>query len=132
MAAEKKEVKVHARPGSDLSGEGTFLPAVDIYETKEGNTVMLVDMPGAAEGGVDIRVDKGVLTIEAEAVVPEFGKDYNVTFGGFTGGKYFRAFALSDEIDRDRIEASMANGVLTLRLPRAKAAQTRKIEIKQG
>ena len=131
MAAGKKQVKVHAKPAGRSTGEGTFLPAVDIYEAEDGGIVMLADMPGVSSDTVDVRVDKGVLAIEAEAVVPEFDDGYTLTFGGFSSGNYFRAFALSDEIDRDQIQASLVDGVLTLMLPRAEAAQTRKIEIKQ-
>ena len=37
---------------------------------------------------------------------------------------------LSDEVDRDKIEAPVSDGLLTVRLPRAAAAESRKIEIK--
>ena len=111
-------------------GEETYTPLVDIYETNDGTTVLKAELPGAGPETLDIRVDKGVLTIAANGTLPEAGKEYARTYVGFTGGQYFRAFALSDEVDRDRIDAKLTDGVLTVRLPRAKAAQTRKIEIK--
>jgi HSP20 family molecular chaperone IbpA len=111
-------------------GQNVYSPLVDIYELEDGTTVVEAEVPGATKESLDIRVDKGVLVIAAEAKVAAWGEDYARTYVSFEGGKYYRAFALSDEIDRDRIEASMADGMLTLRLPKAAAAQTRKIEVK--
>ena len=111
-------------------GENAFAPLVDVYETEDGTTILLAELPGAVCESLDIRVDKGVLTIRAEAALPEPGEQYAPTYTGFVGGEYFRAFALSDEIDRDSIEASLDNGLLTLKLPKAAATTTRKIEIK--
>ena len=110
--------------------EDTFAPLVDIYETGDGTTVLSAEMPGAKQDSIDIRVDKGVLTVSAAAGATELSGEYARTYVGFTGGQYFRAFALSDAVDRDRIEASLADGVLTLCLPPATAAQTQKIPIK--
>ena len=111
--------------------EQTIRPLVDIYEDGD-TTVLVAELPGAANENVDVKVDKGLLTITAEAPLETPGEPYIQTYGGFTGGRYYREFALSDEIDRDKIEAEFADGVLTLRLPKAAAAQTRKIEIKGG
>ncbi len=47
-------------------------------------------------------------------------------------GDYERAFSLSEEIDRDRIEASHKDGVLTLKMPKAEAAKTRKIKVRSA
>jgi len=130
--AEKNEKKVQVTPGRVQQGssENTYAPLVDIYETSDGTTMLVAELPAADPASVDIRVEKGVLTIAGQANLPELTGEYARTFVGFGGGSYFRAFALSDEIDREKIDASFNDGVLTLRLPRAEAAQTRKIQIK--
>jgi len=112
--------------------ENAFSPLVDIYEEQDGTTVLAAEVPGASRDGVDIRVDKGVLTILADAPLAEPAEEYAKMYVGFTGGQYYRAFALSDEIDRDKIEARLSDGLLTIRLPRAAAAKTRKIQVKAG
>ncbi len=111
-------------------GEEAFSPLVDIYETEDGTTVLLAELPGATPETLDMRVDKGVLTVSAEAPLPEVGEEYTPTYTGFVGGHFFRAFALSDEVDREKVEASLEDGLLTVKLPRAAAARTRKIQIK--
>ena len=120
---------VHASRPRERRDEA-FSPLVDIYETEDGTTVLLAELPGATSETLDIRVDKGVLTVSAEAPLPEVGEEYTPTYTGFVGGDFFRAFALSDEVDREKIEASLEDGLLTLKLPKATAAKTRKIPIK--
>ncbi len=110
--------------------DDALMPLVDIYETEDGTTVLTAEVPGADPDSLDIRVDKGVLSLSAEPAEPELGEQYARTYVGFVGGPYHRAFALSDDIDREKIEASMDNGVLTVRLPKAEAAQTKRIPIK--
>ena len=129
----QKHQNLKVQPGQ-VESHGTereLLPLVDIYQTEEGTTMILAELPGAVENSIDIRVEKGVLSLAAEADFGEdrFGENYSRTYTGFVGGRYFRAFALSDEIDRDKIEAKFSDGVLQLTLPRAAAAKTRKIQI---
>jgi len=126
---KSKNVNVKAAPAGKAE-ENALVPLVDIYEQEDGTTVLVAEVPGAAPESLDVRVDKGVLTIAAEAKCPPVGEDMREIYRSFTGGQYFRAFALSDETDRDHIEAACADGVLTLKLPKAAAAKTRKIEIK--
>jgi HSP20 family protein len=131
--AEKSEhIDVERKPASADVDEQSVAPLVDVWVTPDGTVMLAADVPGAEPGSVDVRVDRGVLTIEAEGAVEPPGEGYSAVYTGFSGGRYFRAFALSDEVDRAGIEASLSDGVLTVTMPRAKAAQTRKIEIKGG
>jgi len=133
MADKKDKMTVRSGgPAPAGNEENAFTPLVDVYEVEDGTTMLLAEVPGAAADSLDIRVDKGVLTISADGTLPETGDEYARTYTGFVGGRYFRAFALSDEIDREKIEASLEGGLLTIRLPKAAAAATRKIKIKEG
>jgi len=127
--AKDKPVKVETKHASRELAGNTFNPLVDIYETP-AELVVVAEMPGAAREDVSVRVDKGVLTVEGEAAFDVPADPFGETYVGFEPGTYFRAFALSDEIDRDKISASVANGVLTVRLPKSETGKSRKIEIK--
>lgn len=127
--AEDKNVKVQANRTPGELTEGTLEPVVDIIEN-ENELVLLAEVPGAGKDDASVKVDKGVLIVEAEAKVPPLGENYSPTYLGFEPGRFFRAFALSDEIDREKITASVSKGVLTVHLPKAEKAKSRKIEIK--
>ncbi|MBN1420074.1 MAG: Hsp20/alpha crystallin family protein [Planctomycetes bacterium] len=101
-------------------------PAVDIYETEAGLT-LVADMPGVMKDGLDIRVKDGVLTIVGE-VGP--AKRTDPSYQEYELASYFREFILSDEVDADKIGAELKHGVLTVQLPRAERAKPKKIEVR--
>jgi HSP20 family protein len=78
---------------------------------------------------VDITLEKNVLSITAY-IEPIRTGEYDIAYAEYEEGDYQRSFRLSDEIDRDKIEASVSDGVLHLRLPKSKEAGTRKIAVK--
>lgn len=129
---EERKIDVERRAPAAETPDESIAPLVDVWMTSDGTVMLAADVPGAKPESVDVRVDRGVLTIEADGSVEHPGKDCSAVYTGFAGGHYYRAFALSDEVDRDAIEASLSDGVLTVCMPRAKAAETRKIEIKGG
>ncbi len=105
-----------------------FVPKADIYET-ENEIIVLADIPGASEKTLEITLEKNVLSINA-FIIPVQSTGYRLAYAEYDEGDYQRSFRLSDEIDRDQIEASINNGVLHLRLPKAAAAKSRKISVK--
>lgn len=106
-----------------------FVPRSDIYET-DGEIVLVADVSGASDKTVDITLEKNILTVNAY-IEPVHSSGYTLAYAEYDEGDYERSFQLSDEIDRDQIAASVSNGVLVLRLPKAPAAQTRKIAVKE-
>lgn len=105
-----------------------FVPKADIYETEDEITV-LADVPGATEKSLDITLERDELSIKAFiSPVPSTG--YELAYAEYEEGDYERRFRLSDEIDRDRIEASISSGVLHVHLRKAPGAKTRRITVK--
>ena len=106
-----------------------WLPAVDILETADELT-LLADMPGVEPKSVEVTIEGARLTVngKAEAWQPEAG--YRLVHAEYEPGEYHRSFAVSNQVDRERIEATVRNGVLRLRLPKAGPAKTRRIEVK--
>lgn len=107
-----------------------YVPRVDIYAT-EDEMVVVADMPGVDETSVDITLEKNLLTITG-TVTPDYPEGYNLAYSEYGIGDFQRSFTISNEVDRDKIEASVSNGVLSLHLPKAKVAQTKKITVKAG
>ena len=87
-------------------------------------------MPGCDQKSVDIRVERGVLTIEGN-VGAEAEEGHSLSFAEYTPTNYRRSFTLSDAVDASGIEATMKDGVLRIVLPKAKEAQTKKIEVQE-
>lgn len=126
---KKAEKQMASGRGESTRGLPNFVPQVDIYEDNKAITV-LADMPGVDKQGVSIDLKDDQLTINGKVHLPEekqmlLHKEYEV-------GNYFRQFTLSDLIDRDKITARMADGVLTLTLPKAEKAVPKKIEVAVG
>ena len=91
-----------------------YTPPVDIFE-KDKELVVIADLPGADKDSVSIKVENGVLTVQA-AVMHKIPGD--IIYKEFERGNFYRQFEISDEIDSNRIAAELKNGVLTLLLPK--------------
>jgi HSP20 family molecular chaperone IbpA len=132
MATEEKDIK--KKPAQNpVETERTrsrkvFLPKVDIYETKD-SIVLIADMPGVDENHVDMTLEKNILTINGR-VEPQGFPGYGAAYAEYDVGDYQRAFTISDEVDRDRIDARVKNGVLRVTLHKAEQVKARKIAIK--
>lgn len=125
MAKEKQEVTTrgeHMQPGL------VFTPAVDIFETDRGITV-LADMPGVAADGIKIDLQDNLLTLSGDVKPWEDAGESDVLVE-FEIGKYYRQFTLSEVIDQNKIAAKLENGVLRLNLPKAEKALPRQITVK--
>ena len=107
-----------------------FVPRADIYGNDD--EIMVVgDMPGVDENSVDITLENNVLTINGY-VEKEQPEGLSLIYAEYQVGDYQRAFTISDQIDRDGIEATVKYGVLRLRLPKVTEAKVKKIAIKAG
>ena len=108
-----------------------FSPQVDIVEKKE-EIVVTADMPGVDEKSVDINLEKNILTIFGAVEEDNLLTKHQPYYAEYGIGDYERVFTLSDEIDRDRIQATVKNGVLRVILPKAEAVKSRQIAVKAG
>jgi HSP20 family molecular chaperone IbpA len=106
-----------------------FIPRVDIYETDDA-VILLADMPGVNDDSVDITLEKNILTVTG--YLANERENYGLAYREYREGDYERTFALSDEVDRNQIEATMKDGVLKLTLPKAEEMKARKITVKSA
>jgi HSP20 family molecular chaperone IbpA len=127
---EKEKAKTATTTSLPAKNRKVYVPKVDIYETGQ-SMVLIVDMPGVDEKSVDVTLDRNVLSIHGR-VEPEAFEGYSLAYTEYGTGDFQRAFTVSDEIDREKIEAVMKNGVLKITLHKAEQAKARKIAITAG
>ena len=105
-----------------------FTPLVDIIE-RDDSFIFKADLPGVRPDQIDISYDEGVLTLSAK-VEPRQSSNTNYVWQEYEVGPFYRQFVLRTPIDAGRIQASLQSGELTLTIPKAESAKTRKIAIK--
>jgi len=115
------------RQDTSRYSDATLTPPVDVIEDANGIT-LYADLPGVNRDKLHLQVESDTLTIEAQAdlSVPE-GLTSSHTEVGLA--RFRRVFTLSKELDTERVSAELAQGVLTLRIPKAPHAQPRRIEV---
>lgn len=105
-------------------------PRVDVFEDETGIT-LLADLPGVPRDLLELKVEGNTLTLEGE-VRPNTPERLQPVYAEVRVPRYRRAFTLSRELDPGRIEASLKDGVLNLRIPKHEHAQPRKIAVQVG
>ena len=123
---EKKKI---ASDKCVVTGKGEwYFPLSDIYETPDNFTI-LIDMPGVGTDNISIDLRDNELVINGE-VSQEAYTDEKVVYNEYNIGHYHRNFVISGAINRDKIEAKISDGVLSLVLPKAEHVKPRKIEVR--
>jgi HSP20 family molecular chaperone IbpA len=117
-------------PSEAVSPRLLFNPPIDIYETPDG-LVLYADLPGVNADGLDLQVQDNRLTLFGRIQQSET-EGLTIVHQEYQMGDYLRSFILSDEVDHDRIQAKLSNGVLRVELPRAARAKPRRIEVSPG
>jgi HSP20 family protein len=107
---------------------GEWLPAADITEN-EDRIFVKAELPGIEEKDIDLSICGNLLTIRGEKKHLEEDKDENHYLGDRFYGSFRRTFQLPADIDPDKTEASLIQGVLKISVPRVKEDKRKKIEI---
>ena len=126
--AERKSAEVQA--GRMREDERTLAPPVDIFEDAHGITVQ-AEMPGVSKERLNVQADRNNLLIEGDAAV-DMPPGMEAVYADVQATRYRRSFVLSGELETDRIEASLKDGVLTVRIPKRAEFRPRKIEVRAG
>ena len=103
-------------------------PPVDIYETGEG-IVLQADMPGVSKERLSLQVEGNNLIVEGSiGIAPQ--EQMTALYADVRSTVYRRSFALSNELEADKIEANLKDGLLTVRIPKRAELRARRIEVK--
>lgn len=126
---------LQAQEKQEIQGEGTrpgpvFRPDVDILERGDAY-VVYADLPGVDEKSIDVRLEKGTLTLDARlATFPESG--WTLLHQEYRAGSFHREFRISEDVDASGVSAKLSNGVLELQLPKSAERQPRAIPVQTG
>ena len=110
------------------SNERYIRPAVNIIEDDEG-LVLTADIPGASKDALDVNVEKGILTDSAPTKHSVPGTS---AYREFELASYYRQFTIPESLDHEKARAEYANGILTLRVPKAEIAKPKRIAVQVG
>jgi HSP20 family protein len=103
-------------------------PPVDVLESAD-NVLVVADIPGASAETIDVRVENDTLTLQAKRPAnaqdsgPALAREYEEV-------DFARSFRIPAGIDTANITAEAKNGTVVVRLPKAAAAKTRKIDVR--
>jgi HSP20 family protein len=109
---------------------GNWIPRVNVEESKD-ELILSAELPGMTHDDVSIELENSVLTISGEKTEERTeGEDerrYHLWERRY--GAFQRSFTLPRTVKSEDIRASFENGILTIRMPKAAEAKTRKIAI---
>ena len=108
-------------------------PAIDLVE-KEKEFEITAELPGIDEKNVEIKLSNHTLTIKGEKKEEREDREKDFYLSERRYGSFQRSFRVPEGVDPDKIEASFANGVLTVKLPKTPQAQKaeKKIQVKDA
>jgi len=117
-----------SRPTGQESATSLWAPSVDIVETPEKLTFQ-AEVPGFKEDDLHLSVEAGTLSLEGERRFEEETKEKTYHRVERSYGRFFRSFALPSNVDATQVKANLANGILTVDLPKREEARSKQIPI---
>lgn len=106
--------------------ETTATYPVDIREDGDAVTVE-AELPGVKKDQIEVTFEQGVLNISASRETEPAAGHKHLTERHFT--QVSRSFGLPSTVDAGKVQASLADGVLTLTLPKREEVKPRKIDV---
>ena len=109
--------------------EGTWMPAIDLTET-EKEFILRAEIPGVPRENLDVHLEGDILTLTGHREKKTTEKDENMLWEEREAGKFIRTLRLPKAVEANKVEAVYADGILTVRVPKAQLAIKNKILIK--
>lgn len=112
----------------DEVGLAAWAPPVDIAEEKD-KIVITAELPGFKENEIEIQTENGMLTLRGERKFEKESEGKNFHRVERSYGQFVRTFSLPNNVDREKIQANFADGLLRVELPKREDAKPRTIAI---
>jgi len=117
--------------GGAGNGNGLLMPSTDVVETDK-EIEITAELPGLEEKDVQVNFADGVLAIRGEKKAEKEEKDKNYRLVERSYGSFERSIALPEGVKPEDVKATIAKGVLTVKVPKPAPAQAKKIEVKSA
>jgi HSP20 family protein len=121
--------------GLDATGQtqANLVPSIDVAETDK-EIVITAEMPGLERKDVEISLENDMLTIRGEKKVERENEDKDKSYHLIERnyGVFYRVLQLPPGVDPSKVQATMANGVLKVTLPKPARSEAKKIEVKEA
>jgi HSP20 family protein len=121
---ESASASLNRRP---RAAESAIQAPVDIFEDSEG-IHLAVDMPGVSKDRLNVRVDGNTLLLEG-TVQFELPEHSEALYADVRSSAYRRSFVLSRELETEKIQANLKDGVVTVHIPKRRELRPRRIEV---
>lgn len=111
-------------------GDRALAPAIDVSENDHAYVVR-AELPGVKKEDLDVTINDGMLTINAETRYEHDEKQKGrVIRQERRYGKYVRSMRLGNDVDDSKVSADYTDGILTLTLPKSEEVKPKKIDVK--
>lgn len=128
MNGPMTEARQHTPQPESRQEAPSLMPRVDVVEDESGIT-LFADLPGVSKDALVVKVEGDSLLLEG-AISTAMPQGMEATYAELRVPRFRRSFTLSRELDVSRIDASLKDGVLNLRIPKHAEAQPRRIAVK--
>jgi HSP20 family protein len=118
-------VEEESQENDDSEGQLT----IDVYQT-ETEIVIKSTIAGVKPEDLDVSISNDMLTIKGERKNEEIVDDNNFYYRECYWGTFSRSVVLPMDVLADKIDATLKNGILTIRLPKADVTKTKKIQVR--
>jgi HSP20 family protein len=108
-------------------GEGQL--TIDVYQT-DNDIVIKSTIAGVKPEDLDVSINNDMITIRGERTQDEEVTEENYYYRECYWGGFSRSVILPVDVLADKAEASMKNGILTIRMPKADNTRTKKIQVR--
>ena len=105
----------------------TYAPDVDV-RSRGDRILFSFDVPGVKKENLDITLENGILTVKGSRQFEPTGAKEQLVLGR-SYGTFSRSFSLPEHLDEEKLAASLADGVLTIEIPKLQKVQPRRIAI---
>ncbi len=112
-----------------VSGNKSFVPAIDLYQNKD-NVIVETPLPGIDPEKVDVSIENDVLTIKGQSEQKKEVEEKDYYRKEVRTGSFYRNIALPTHVLGDKAEAQYENGILKITIPKAPEAKPKTIKVK--